>query len=140
MQVHAMIRFCRTLATLTKSGVELPNALDLCRRVVSLQPASLAIGKSIEALRRGQDFIAPLAQSQVFPPVVTNMLRIGEETGNLSTSADYLAEMLQDKADVSTRRTMTILEPLIIILVSLLVAGVLLAILSAIVSVNDLVI
>jgi general secretion pathway protein F len=140
MQVHAMIRFCRTLATLTKSGVELPNALDLCRRVVSLQPASLAIGKSIEALRRGQDFIAPLAQSKVFPPVVTNMLRIGEETGNLSTSADYLAEMLQDKADVSTRRTMTILEPLIIILVSLLVAGVLLAILSAIVSVNDLVI
>ena len=107
---------------------------------MSLQPASLAIGKSIEALRRGQDFIAPLAQSKVFPPVVTNMLRIGEETGNLSTSADYLAEMLQDKADVSTRRTMTILEPLIIILVSLLVAGVLLAILSAIVSVNDLVI
>ena len=66
--------------------------------------------------------------------------RVGEETGNLSTSADYLAKMLQDKADVSTRRTMTILEPLIIILVSLLVAGVLLAILSAIVSVNDLVI
>lgn len=140
VRIHMTIRFCRTLATLLKSGVELPAALDLVRRIVSVVPASNAIGASIEALRRGQNFIRPLAESGIFFPVVLNMLRVGEETGSLANSAHYLTEMFQDKADVAIKRIMTILEPLIIIVVSLFVAGILIAILGAIISVNDLVI
>ena len=64
---------------------------------------------------------------------------MGEESGNLAESATYLAEMYEEKADVLIKRILIVLEPAIIILVSLLVAGIVIAILSAIISVNDLV-
>jgi len=140
VKTHMTVVFCRTLSTLLKSGVELPAALDLCRRIVGVRPVASAIAASIEALRKGQNFITPLARSGLFFPVVVNMLRVGEETGSISTSAHHLAKMFEDKADVLIKRIMTILEPLIIIVVSLLVAGILIAILGAIISVNDLVI
>ncbi|MGI9385625.1 MAG: type II secretion system F family protein [Methyloligellaceae bacterium] len=139
-RVSLTIRVCRTLSTLLKSGVELTTALALCERIVGVRPAAAAIAEANEALRKGQSFIVPLDESGLFFPVVINMLKVGEETGNLAPSAFYLAQMFEQKMDLGIRRLMTILEPLIIILVSLFVAGIIIAILGAVISVNDLVI
>lgn len=139
-RLNLTIRFCRTLSTLLASGVELPTALQHCQRVVVARPAAVAIGTAHEALRKGQSFIDPLDQSALFFPTVINMLRVGEETGDLSQSAFYVARMFEEKRDLAVQRLMTVLEPLIIIFVSFFVAGTLVALLSAVISVNDLVI
>ncbi len=139
LKANMTIVFSRSLATLLNSGIELPMALDLSRRLVRARPAARAIEAAVEALRKGQDFIAPLAGARLFDPTVINLLRVGEESGNLAESASYLAEMYEEKADVLIKRILIVLEPAIIILVSLLVAGIVIAILSAIISVNDLV-
>ncbi len=137
-RLNLSIRLCRTLSTLLTSGIDLPEALLLSRRVVTAPSASDTLGMSYEALRKGQSFIAPLAASKLFPSVMINMLKVGEETGNLAPSTRYLAQMFEDKLDLRVQRTMTILEPAIILLVAGLVAGIIIAILGAVISVNDL--
>lgn len=137
-RLNLSIRLCRTLSTLLKSGIDLPEALSLSRRVVTAPSANDALGKAYESLRKGQSFIAPLAASSLFPSVMINMLKVGEETGNLAPSTHYLAQMFEDKLDLRMQRTMTILEPAIILLVAGLVAGIIIAILGAVISVNDL--
>lgn len=139
-RINLTIRFCRTLSTLLAGGVELPSALQHCQRVAAVRPAAVAIGAAHDALRNGQSFIDPLDQSDLFFPVVINMLKVGEETGNLSQSAFYVARMFEEKLDLGVQRLMTVMEPLIIIFVSFFVAGTLIALLSAVISVNDLVI
>lgn len=139
-RMNLAIRICRTLSTLLQSGVKLTTALTLCERIIAPGPGAAAISGANEALRKGQSFVGPLEASGLFFPVFVNMLRVGEETGNLAPSASYLAEMFEHKMDLGIQRLMTILEPLIIIVVSLLVAGVIIAVLSAVISVNDLVI
>lgn len=132
------IRFCRTLTTLLENGVDLPDALDLTKDVAANELAAAALEEAHIALRKGQNFTEPLARSGLFPPVVINMLRVGEETGELSKTTLHLADMYEDKLEIAIQRTFTILEPTIIILVSLFVAGIIMSIIGAVISVNDL--
>lgn len=138
VRLNLSVRLCRTLGTLLASGVDLPDALSLCRRVVATAPAAKALDEAHDALRKGQDFITPLSASRLFPSVMINMLKVGQETGNLAPSARYLADMFEDKLDLRVQRTMTILEPTIILLVAGFVAGIIIAILGAVISVNDI--
>jgi type II secretory pathway component PulF len=90
-----------------------------------------------QELRKGSDS-GPMAESRLFPPIVTALVRVGEETGGLAKSSLYLANMLEERLDVAMQRLVTILEPLIIIAVSVVVAIIILSIMGAVVSVYDL--
>lgn len=138
MRLNLTIRFCRTLGMLLENGVELPAAMKLVRDVIGNRYASQVLDQAYDALRKGRSFLEPLSQSGLFPPVVINMLRVGEETGNLTSSFFHMAEMFEEKLETTVQRTFTIFEPLIILLVSGVIAGIIISILSAVISINDL--
>jgi general secretion pathway protein F len=138
VRLNLAIRFCRALGMLLDSGVELPAAMKLVRDVIGNRVAAGVLDQAYDSLRKGRGFLEPLSQSGLFPPVVVNMLRVGEETGNLTSSCFHMAEMFEDKLETSVQRTFTVMEPLIILLVSGFVAGIIISILSAVISINDL--
>ena len=138
LRLNLTIRFCRALGTLLENGVALPIAVKLVRDVIGSTFAAQMLDEAYDALRKGKSFIEPLSRAGLFPPVLINMLRVGEETGNLTTSLAHMADMFEEKLETSVQRTFTILEPVIILLVSVFIAGIIMSILSAVISVNDL--
>jgi general secretion pathway protein F len=138
LRLSLTVRFCRNLGVLLENGVELPAAMRLVRGIIGSRPAEAALDAAHEALRKGRGFIDPLAGSGLFPPVVINMLRVGEETGSLTRSLLHMADLFEDKLDTTVQRTLTLLEPVIILLVSGFIATVIISIMSAVISINDL--
>lgn len=138
-RLNLTIRFCRNLGTLLENGVDLPEALRLSQGVLADASAAEVIEKANECLRKGEDFTTPLAASNLFPPVAVNLLQVGMETGSIAPSALHLANMFEEKLEIAVQRTFTILEPLIIVLVSALVAGIIISIIGAVISVNEIV-
>jgi general secretion pathway protein F len=138
LRLNLTIRFCRTLGMLLENGVDLPAAMKLVRDVIGNKTAAGALDEAYDALRKGRSFLEPLSQSGLFPPVVINMLRVGEETGSLTASFFHMADMFEEKLETAVQRTFTIFEPVIILLVSVFIAGIIISILSAVISINDL--
>ena len=138
MRLNLTTRFCRTLGTLLENGVELPAAIKLTSNALGNGVAARAMGEAHDSLRKGQDFLEPLIQSGLFPPVVISMLRVGGETGGLDKSCLFMAKMFEEKLEMTVQRTFTILEPVIILFVSVFVAGIIISILGAVISINDL--
>jgi general secretion pathway protein F len=138
LRLNLTIRFCRTLGMLLENGVELPAAMKLVRDVIGNKHAAHVLDQAYDALRKGRSFLEPLSQSGLFPPVVINMLRVGEETGSLTSSFFHMADMFEEKLETSVQRTFTIFEPVIILLVSVFIAGIIISILGAVISINDL--
>jgi general secretion pathway protein F len=138
MRMDLTIRFCRTLGVLLANGVALPAALGLTREVMGNDEAAAVVAAMGQELRKGSDLAKPMETSRLFPPIVIALMRVGEETGGLAKSALYLADMFEDKLDVATQRLVTILEPVIIIAVSVVVAMIVISIMGAVVSVYDL--
>jgi len=132
------IRFCRMFGMLIENGVELPAAMKLVRDAIGNRMAATVIDEAHDALRKGKSFLEPMSQSGIFPPVVINMLRVGEETGGLASSAFHMAEMFEEKLDTLVQRAFTILEPAIIIIVSAFISGIIISIMGAVISMNDL--
>lgn len=132
------IRFCRMFGMLIENGVELPAAMKLVRDAIGNRFAASVIDEAHDALRKGKSFLEPMSQSGLFPPVVINMLRVGEETGGLATSAFHMADMFEEKLETLVQRAFTILEPLIIIVVSAFISGIIISIMGAVISMNDL--
>ena len=86
-------RFTRTLATLLASGVALLSALELVEKVIDNRVLSGVLAETAQAIRRGQNISVPLAESAIFPPMMVEMVHVGEESGTLdemlSRSADF---------------------------------------------------
>jgi len=138
MRMGLTVRFTRTLSMLLGNGVGLPEALDLTRNVIGNSRIANVIATMGDELRKGQDFIEPLRRSRMFAPLVVNMLKVGEETGSLGKASGHIANMYQDKLETSIARLFTILQPIIILVVSVLIAGIVISIMGAVFSVNDL--
>jgi general secretion pathway protein F len=131
------IRFCRTLGSLLGNGIAVPAALNLTRDVMGNDEAAGAVAAMGRELRKGSDLARLMEASRLFPPIVIAIMRVGEETGGLSKSALHLADMFEQKLDVATQRLVTILEPVIIVAVSVAVATIVISIMGAVLSVYD---
>jgi general secretion pathway protein F len=131
------VRFCRTLGSLLANGIAVPTALNLTRDVMGNGEAAGAVAAMSRDLRKGSDLARLMEASRLFPPIVIAIMRAGEETGGLSKSALYLADMFEQKLDMATQRLVTILEPVIIVGVSVVVAAIVVSIMGAVVSVYD---
>lgn len=138
LQLALVVKFSRTLATLLSAGVYLPTALSLMRTAFGLKGVETVIEETETALRRGEDYLLPLERSRLFPRLFAKLMRVGGETGNLAPSVQQASAIFEDKLDIAIERSLSVLEPLIIILVSLMIAAIISSIMSAIISVNDL--
>lgn len=134
----ATARFCRTLSTLVGNGVDLPSAIALSRDVVSNTAVSAAMETVITGVRQGRGLADPLAEIGLFPPLAVQMLRVGEETGRIDMTSAHIAEAYERKLEAAIKRLVTLVEPALIIVLGLAVGGIVMSILLAVISINDL--
>jgi general secretion pathway protein F len=134
----AAVEFCRILGALLAAGVSLPDSLKLMRPSAGNRQIASVLDEMEKALRRGEDFLAPIERSRLFPNLLARMLRIGNETGNLTPSVLQVTEILEQELDETIDRTLTLLEPAIILALSSVVAFIIVSLMSAIISINDL--
>ena len=127
MRKIAVARFCRTLSTLLSSGVPILDGLDITARTsgnVVIEEAILLTRKSIE---RGETISAPLKETGVFPPMVTQMIAVGETTGALDTMLSKIADFYEDEVDTAVAGLLTLLEPIMIAFLGGVVGGIVIA-------------
>lgn len=131
-------RFARVLAMLLKGGQPLLDGLTIVRDVADNLVVRLAIGDVAGRLRQGQGLSAPLAETNVFPPVAVHMIRVGEESGHLENMLEQLANSLDREVEHAAKRLLALLVPLLTLCLGGFVALIILSVLGAMLSVNEL--
>jgi len=110
----AVARFCRTLGTLTSSGVPILEGMDITARTSGNLVIQNAIMKSREAVEQGRNIAGPLAETKVFPPMVVQMVGVGEATGALDAMLGKVADFYEDEVDNAVAALTAMMEPMII--------------------------
>ncbi len=117
----AMARFSRTLATLVAAGVDILKALEITGEAAGNWVVRSALADVREKVHSGAGIAQPLLDNDVFPPMVAQMMKIGEESGELQTMLDKIADFYEDEVDAAIASLTSIVEPLMIILVGAVV-------------------
>jgi type IV pilus assembly protein PilC len=110
----AVARFCRTLSTLTSSGVPILEGLEITARTSGnaiVEDAIMAVRKAVE---EGKTISEPLAETKVFPPMVVQMINVGEQTGALDQMLSKIADFYEEEVDTAVAGLMKLIEPLLI--------------------------
>jgi type IV pilus assembly protein PilC len=110
----AVARFCRTLGTLTSSGVPILEGMEITARTAGNLVIQNAILKAREAVEQGRNISAPLSETKVFPPMVVHMVAVGEATGALDTMLSKVADFYEDEVDNSVAALTSLMEPVMI--------------------------
>ena len=133
-------RFSRTLSILLHNGVPLLKALSIVKETMSNRVLAAGIERVAGSLREGQSLAKPLADSTDFPPFAIHMIGVGEQTGNLQEILTQVADTYDRDTQTTIKRALALLEPMLILVLGVIIAAVIISILVAILSVNDLVI
>jgi type IV pilus assembly protein PilC len=123
----AVARFCRTLSTLTSSGVPILDGLQITARTAGnsiIEDAIMATRKSVE---EGKTISEPLGDTDVFPPMVVQMIAVGEQTGALDTMLSKIADFYEDEVDIAVAGLMKLLEPVLIAFLGVAIGGIVIA-------------
>ncbi len=120
----AVARFCRTLSTLISSGVPILDGLEITARTAGNAIVEDAIMKTRKSVEGGQSLAQPLTESKVFPPMVVQMISVGEQTGALDQMLSKIADFYEDEVDVAVANLMTLMEPLLILFLGTVVGGI----------------
>jgi type IV pilus assembly protein PilC len=127
MRKIAVARFCRTLSTLLSSGVPILAGLDVTARTSGNVIIEEAILRTRKSIARGETISAPLKETGVFPPMVTQMIAVGETTGALDTMLSKIADFYEDEVDTAVAGLLTLLEPIMIVFLGGVVGGIVIA-------------
>jgi type IV pilus assembly protein PilC len=127
MRKIAVARFCRTLATLISSGVPILDGLDITARTSGNAIVEDAIMLTRKSIERGETISAPLKDTNVFPPMVTQMIGVGEATGALDTMLAKIADFYEEEVDTAVAGLLTLLEPIMIAVLGVIVGGIVIA-------------
>ncbi|MBI2422497.1 MAG: type II secretion system inner membrane protein GspF [Candidatus Hydrogenedentes bacterium] len=111
----AVARFARTLGTLIASGVPILQALKITRETISNSVMQNAVDKVHDSIKEGDTIAAPLDETKVFPPMVVNMIDVGEETGQLDAMLGKVADIYDNEVEIAVEAMLTLMEPAIII-------------------------
>jgi type IV pilus assembly protein PilC len=119
----ALARFSRTLAALTRSGVGILEALDIVAETAGNEVVAVALRETQSAVKRGDTLARPLEQHEVFPPMVTQMISVGEETGALDEMLDKIADFYDQEVTATVDALTSLIEPLMIVVMGAMVGG-----------------
>lgn len=131
-------RFTRTLGTMLKSGVPVLGAMAVVGDMMSNQAVARWVERVSDTVKRGSTIAAALAEHARFPPLAVHMVRVGEETGRLEEMLLKVAETFETDVRTDLKRVIGLLEPAIILTMGVLVAFIVVAMLLAIFSINEL--
>jgi type IV pilus assembly protein PilC len=123
----AIARFSRTLATLISSGVSILDALDITARASGNRVIHDAIKRSVLSIAEGETITQPLKASKVFPPMVIQMISVGEKTGGLDEMLSKIADFYDDEVDAAVAALTSVIEPVIIVFMGIVIGGILIA-------------
>ena len=129
-------RFARTTATLLQGGVSLLDSMTVVREVVGNEELARGVDQVREGLREGESFAHRLQEASVFPPLLTHMVGVGEETGDLGSVLLTVANTYDVELDAAIKGLVSLLEPLIIVTVGGLIAFIILAMLLPVFQIN----
>jgi type IV pilus assembly protein PilC len=122
-----MARFSRTLASLVGAGVDIIRALEITGQTSGNTLIEDAVVDVRERVHQGASIAQPLAEASIFPPMVSHMVRVGEETGELEKMLGKIADFYEDEVDTSIQTLTSIIEPLMMIGVGAMVGIIIVA-------------
>jgi type IV pilus assembly protein PilC len=122
-------RFARTFSTLMSSGVPILTSLNICARIVGNSLMDKVLQGTSEDVRKGLSIGMSLEAQGVFPTMLTQMMRIGEETGTLDSIMEKTAEYYDNEVETATQQLSTLIEPLIIVFLAVVVGFIVIAML-----------
>ena len=123
----AVARFTRTLGTLLSSGVSILDALAITAKTAGNRVIHDAVKKSILSIAEGETITQPLRDSGVFPPMVTQMIAVGEKTGGLDDMLNKIADFYEEEVNAAVAALTSIIEPVIIVVMGVVIGGILIA-------------
>ena len=124
---NAVARFSRTLSTLLQSGVNIIDALNITAKTAGNAVIEKAIKDAIIAISQGETITAPLEESGVFPPMVIQMINVGEKTGNMDEMLSRVADFYDEEVDAAVESLTALIEPLMTVVMGVVVGGLLIA-------------
>src|SRR5438477_2056743 len=127
LRKSAVSRFTRTLETVISSGVSILDGLEITAKTAGnrvIQDAIMARGSSIAG---GDTISAPLAKSNVFPPMVISMIAVGEQTGGLDEMLAKIADFYDEEVDAAVSTLLSLMEPIMIVVLGVIVGGMVVA-------------
>lgn len=123
----AVARFCRTLGTLTSSGVPILEGMEITARTAGNQVIHNAILTAKTAVEQGRNISTPLAETKVFPPMVVQMVGVGEATGALDAMLSKVADFYEDEVDNAVAALTSLMEPLMIAILGVIIGFIVVA-------------
>jgi type IV pilus assembly protein PilC len=127
LQKIAVARFCRTLSTLISSGVPILDGLEITARTAGnaiVEDGIMMVRKGVES---GLTIAQPLKESGVFPPMVVQMIGVGEQTGALDAMLSKIADFYEEEVDQAVANLLTLMEPIMILFLGISVGGIIVA-------------
>ncbi len=123
----AVAKFTRTLGTLIKSGVPILQALETVAKTSGNKMIEIAIMTARESVKEGERIAIQLKKANIFPPMVIQMVAIGEETGNLDTMLNKIADFYDQEVDTAVKGLTSMIEPIIIVVMGLVIGFIVIA-------------
>lgn len=120
-------RFSRTLSTLLKSGVSILSALEIGSKTAGNKIVEIALDKVMGKVSKGERIGDSLAENKLFPPLVVNLISVGEETGDLASMLDKVAGFYEEEVDTEVSNLTSLIEPFIIVFLGVVIGGIVLA-------------
>lgn len=130
----AVARFARTLGTLSKSGIQILDALGVLRDTLGNEALARKIDEAAADIRQGESIAEPLRKTEEFPPLLIQVIAMGEKTGRLDELLLQTADSYEKETSAAIQRVMTILPAVFIVLLALVVAFILVAVLLPVIS------
>lgn len=123
----AVARFARTLGTLVSSGVPILDGLLIVSRTAGNRTIETAIMSARASIREGETIAEPLGRGGIFPPMVIQMISVGESTGALDSMLSKIADFYDDEVDVAVSNLTSLLEPFLMVFLGVVIGGVVIA-------------
>jgi len=120
----AVARFSRTLGTLVSSGVPILDGLTIVSRTSGNRVIEMAILNARASIREGETIAEPLSRSNIFPPMVIQMISVGESTGALDSMLSKIADFYEEEVDIAVVNLTSLLEPLLMVFLGIVIGGV----------------
>jgi general secretion pathway protein F len=130
-------RFARAMATLIAASVPLVQSIGIARGILNNRRIAGTLEQVSQGVKRGEGIAGPLAKAGQFPPLASHLLAVGEETGNLDAMFGRMADIYDAETRTAIRRFTSLFEPLIILVMGILVGSLILSMMLAITSIND---
>lgn len=130
-------RFARAMSTLVANSVPLVQSLGISAAILNNRKMSGALNEVSQGVKRGEGLAGPIRRAAVFPPLAAHLLMVGEETGRLDQMFARMADIYETDTRAAIKRFTSLFEPLVILIMGVIVGALILSMLLAITSIND---